>query len=50
MAENYQFERGSVALDGATPVKLLEAHPPGVSYRIFHINGFNSAKGKSHQS
>jgi len=43
MAQNYQFERASVAATGATPVTLLAAPPVGVSYRIFYINGFNNA-------
>jgi hypothetical protein len=43
MAENYRFERVSVAATGATPVTLVSAPPEGVSYRIFFVNGRNDA-------
>lgn len=45
MAENYQFERTSVAATGATPVTILAAPPSGISYRIFYINGYNNSGG-----
>jgi hypothetical protein len=43
MAENYQFERSSVALDGTNFVTLVPAPPEGVSYRVFYINGRNDS-------
>jgi len=45
MAENYQFERTSATANGGQPVEVLAAPPPGVSYRIVYVNGFNNSGG-----
>lgn len=43
MAKNYHFDRAFATLTNTTPVTALGPPPEGVSYRIFYINGINSA-------
>ena len=42
MVANYTYERTTVTLQSGTPVTLVPSPPPGVAYRIFHVDGHNN--------